>query len=192
MKKLLPFILLIFIPYLVSGQYKNTIYGTYSLSKPSPLYHKPLEGVPSRYPMLSHSVGIRYVIKSPKAIGFETGIEYSRYQFTIRDHRIDYHHETANLVTLPLYVNVTFLKFFYINGGLLIDSEFGKQQHAIQNQSGIGFGAGLGARLNYRKVSFFINPSVESHAFIPFKKQKASTRQSIFNHGWRAGIGYTF
>lgn len=192
MKNLLSLILVILSPLLVNAQYKSTLYASYALTKPEPLYHKSIEGVSGRSPIMSHSFGIRYLIKGPKALGFETGIEYSRFQFRRTHPLIEYHHETANLITIPLFVNVTFLKYFYVNGGLLIDSEFGKQQHQIQKQSGLGFGAGLGARFSHRNLSFFINPSLASHAFLPFTKQNASVRQNIFTHGWRAGIGYTF
>ncbi len=179
----------------VNAQQNHTLFATYSISGSTPLYHKRLEGGGSYKAATSHSFGVRHIIKGSRMIGLETGLEFARYQFDARVSPLPlpevYARQTVSMISIPVYANLTFMKYLFVNGGLLVDAEFDKQKNSIDKQSGIGFGLGLGARYTHQKLAVFINPFLERHAFVPFQKERG-TRQSIINSGIRVGVGYSF
>lgn len=170
---------------------------TYALSNPEPVYNGNVDGGAGYKPKASNSFGIRYLMKSAKIITLESGIEYSNYHFkldyvddpgiTIPDNR-----QTINIVSIPVYANLTFLKYLFINGGLLIDCEISRKQSTINKQSGIGFGLGAGLKYKYKNVAIFINPFLQRHAFFRPEDSQLLSGRSIINSGGRLGIGYSF
>jgi hypothetical protein len=179
------------------AQQANTLFFTYTRSNPEPVYNGSVDGGAGYRPVTSNSFGLRYLMKSTKVITLETGIDYSLYHF-----KLDYVDnpgivipdvkQTIKLFSVPVYAHLTFLKYFFVNGGLLIDSEIKKQKSDIDRQSGIGFGLGIGLKYHYKKANIFVNPFLERHAFWAFRKPAQGTRQSLLNSGGRIGIGYSF
>ncbi|MCE7067096.1 hypothetical protein [Dyadobacter sp. CY326] len=197
MKKYLLLILLAMLSGEVFCQNANTLFVTYSRSKPQPVYNKDVDGGAGYKAVASNAFGIRYLMKSSKIITFETGIDYSSFDFKL-DH-VDMPNivipditQSIEVVSIPVYAHLTFLKYFFVNGGLLTDIEIDKKNTDIDEQTGIGFGLGAGVSYNYKKVSFFINPFFERHGLIGLGKQESGVRQSIINPGGRIGIGYAF
>jgi len=178
------------------AQNSNTLFLTYALSNPEPMYNRALDGGAGYRPLASGSFGLRYYVKSSKIVTLETGIEYSQFHF-----KLDYvdnpytvipdKKQTTRLISIPVYAHLTFLKYFFLNGGLLIDTEINKQKNDIDKQSGLGLGLGIGLKYHYNKINIFINPFLERHAFLGFDNSPG-TRQSIINPGGRVGLGYSF
>lgn len=179
------------------AQNNNTLFLTYALSNPQPVFNGNVAGGAGYKPVASNSFGLRYLIKSPKIITLETGIEYSNYHF-----KLDYvddpgipipdNKQTTNLISIPLYAHLTFLKYFFINGGLLIDCEISRKQSTINKQSGVGLGLGAGIKYKYKNVAIFVNPFLERHAFLRPENMQLLSGRSTINPGGRVGIGYSF
>ena len=196
MRNLFTILTFIFISHSLFAQNKGGLFFTYSLSSALPAYNRSgMDGGPGYDGKQSSTIGLHYIIKSNKLVAFETGIEYGNYKFTIKPAFYPGIDQTAKpskaeLITIPVYANITFLKYAFINGGALIDIEINKQ-NTIQNQSGIGFGLGLGGKYNFNKIDIFVNPFLQRHAFISLE-EKNDNRLSLINPGVRVGIGYTF
>jgi hypothetical protein len=179
------------------AQNNNTLFLTYALSNPEPVYNGIIDGGAGYRPVASSSFGIRYHLKSNKIITLETGIEYSDYHF-----KLDYVDnpgveipdvkQSIKLISIPVYAHLTFLKYLFINGGALIDTEVNKKNNGINRQSGIGFGLGTGIKYRFKNVAIFVNPSIERHALIATGGSNQGSRRSTINAGGRVGIGYSF
>ncbi|MCF0056003.1 hypothetical protein [Dyadobacter sp. CY356] len=179
------------------AQNKNTLFLTYALSNPEPIYNGHIDGGAGYRPVASNSFGIRYHLKSNKIITLETGIEYSDYKF-----KLDYVDnpgvvipdvtQSIKLISIPVYAHLTFLKYLFINGGALIDTEINRKNNDINKQSGIGFGLGAGLKYRFKNVAIFVNPLIERHAFIATGGSDHGSRRSTINAGGRVGIGYSF
>jgi hypothetical protein len=177
------------------AQNPNTLFLTYALSNPEPVYNRSLDGGAGYRAVASNSFGLRYYAKSSKIVTLETGVDYSQFHF-----KLDYvdnpntvipdKQQTAKLISIPVYAHLTFLKYLFINGGVLIDTEI-KHKNNIDKQSGLGFGLGVGLKYHYNKINIFINPFLERHAFLGFNNSPG-TRQSMINPGGRVGLGYSF
>lgn len=181
------------------AQRPSSISLTYSLSGPNQIHM--LEEL-VHYPQLtdykystSHSFGIRYLLKSKKAVTLETGLEFVRFT-SQREINPDYPNtlfmmialpapRICDIITVPIYANIAFWKYFFFNGGVLMDINANKEH---QQHSGLGTGFGLGAQYNYKKINFFLNPFLKSHSLITFKNDP----HTITNISVKAGIGYTF
>ncbi|MBE9463426.1 hypothetical protein ACFP1I_29105 [Dyadobacter subterraneus] len=177
------------------AQNSHTLFLTYALSNPEPVYNGHVDGGAGYKPEASNSFGIRYLMKSTKIVTLETGIEYSNYHFKldyVDDPRINipYIQKTAKLISIPVYAHLTFLRYFFINGGAIVDTEINKKENEINKQSGIGFGLGAGLKFKFKHVAIFANSFFERHALIGSSQQ--GTRRSLINSGGRLGIGYSF
>lgn len=196
MRNLFTILTFIFTSHALLAQNKGGLFFTYSLSSALPAYNRSgMDGGPGYDGKQSSSIGLRYIVKSNKPVAFETGIEYGNYKFNIESEFYPGTEQTtrsskAELITIPVYANLTFLKYAFINGGALIDIEINKQ-NTIQKQSGIGFGLGLGGKYNFNKISIFVNPFLQRHAFLSLEG-KNDNRLSLVNPGVRVGMGYTF
>ncbi len=190
MKYVFLFTFLFTVPQYVNAQPKRSLFATYSISTPEPFYHKQLNSGRSYRPLTSHSFGLRYIVKGGKAIALETGLELARLHFRTLRFPIE---SQVHIINVPVYANITFLEYLFVNGGLLFDAEIKGENAFFDRQTGIGFGLGPGARYSYRNISVFVNPSAERHGFIPLtRKRYEEVRQSLFNPGVKMGIGYSF
>ncbi|MCF2494754.1 MULTISPECIES: hypothetical protein [Dyadobacter] len=179
------------------GQNANAIFVSYSRSKPEPVYNRNVDGGGGYKAIASNTFGIRYFIKSSKIITLETGIDYSSFNF-----KVDYVGmpnvvipdiiESLKLISVPVYAHLTFLKYIFVNGGLLLDAQINPKDIAIDRQTGIGLGLGVGLKYDYKHIAIFINPFVERHGLFSLDNQESGVRQSIMNPGGRIGIGYSF
>ncbi|TKT89408.1 hypothetical protein [Dyadobacter frigoris] len=197
MKNLFLFSVILLLNFTCFAQNSNTLFLTYALSNPEPVYNKSVDGGAGYRPVASSSFGVRYHMKSTKIITLETGIDYAIYHFKLDyvdnpDVVIPDIKQTIKLISIPVYAHLTFLRYFFINGGLLIDTEIKRQQASINKQSGIGLGLGAGLKYKYRNVAIFVNPFLERHAYLNFGDSRQGARQSMINPGGRVGIGYSF
>ena len=175
---------------------KNRISVFYGFTGNELLRNEDLVGGPSYDGKGSDIFGINYQRALNKDISLETGLEYSKNKIGITPSfypGIDLtpRQEDIELITIPVYVKFTFFKYFFVNGGTLIDFEINREDYlSTDEQSGIGFGAGIGGQYTFRNFTFYINPLLRYHALIPFHKE--NYQQHLTEAGIKFGLGYNF
>ena len=161
-----------------------------------------LDGAPSYNGKGSTIFGVTYQRTIYKSLSLETGLEYSKNEIEITpvyypelhmypSKNIVTQEVNVHMITIPVYANYTFLKYFYANAGVLIDFEINRGDYPkTDDQSGIGFGAGIGAQYTYQNFTLFANPMIRYHAVIP--NEKENHHQHITESGIKIGIAYNF
>jgi len=140
--------------------------------------------------------GVRYIRTTTGKISLETGLEYSRYQFSISPAfhpGIDMtaRKENVELISVPLFANYSFAKYLFVNGGLIADFQLNKKTtDAVDRQSGVGLGIGFGGKYDFRAITLSINPYLQQHSIIPIEKSRNQER--LLEAGIRFGVGYRF
>ncbi|GAA4847199.1 hypothetical protein GCM10023331_34920 [Algivirga pacifica] len=115
-----------------------------------------------------------------------------RYQYgvvditEIGDSYYQHKEETFQLMSIPLQVEKSFWKYFFVHGGPSIDWQMTKSR--FDQQSGIGMGIGLGASYRLNNFSFFINPRFKMNALIPFREKPY--KHNLTELGLQFGLGY--
>ncbi|WP_423128172.1 hypothetical protein [Gaoshiqia sp. Z1-71] len=154
-----------------------------------------LDGAAGYHGKSSYLIGLNYQKALVSSLWFETGLEYSRNKIEITpapNPEIDLtaRQTTAELLTIPAYGNLSFLKYFFVNGGLLLDFDIKLPEQSIDSQTGIGFGFGIGGEINIKQLHFFANAFLKNHAVIAFDKER--NQQHLVEDGLKFGIGYSF
>ncbi|MDR2027047.1 MAG: hypothetical protein LBQ01_05730 [Prevotellaceae bacterium] len=139
-----------------------------------------------------YTVGINYIRGLNKWLELETGLEYSRHSIRVtpdiypgmevfmRTEKVG-----LGLLNVPATLRANFLKYFFINGGLLLDLDVSDNIY-IENQTGIGGIAGLGVNYDFDfGLSVFLNPYIKAHSWI-----YVGERQKILEKGFRLGVTY--
>ncbi|PIQ22758.1 MAG: hypothetical protein COW65_01280 [Cytophagales bacterium CG18_big_fil_WC_8_21_14_2_50_42_9] len=137
-----------------------------------------------------NEVGIRYLRQITGKLYLETGLTYLSMQLKIKPAPmgipLESRYEDLSIISVPVYANCSLGKYFFVNGGPIID--FQTTENSIDSQSGIGYSLGLGGKYDLNKFSLFINPNLKKHAVIPFKKE--SYQQRLTEIGIQAGLGF--
>ncbi|MCE7042551.1 hypothetical protein [Dyadobacter sp. CY312] len=178
----------------IFAQNAGKLMATYAYSAALPVYNRNVVGGADFESKGSSAFGMRYILKSKKAITFETGLEYARHKYVISSNLppnipATSREEKVELLSVPVYAHLNFLKYLFVHGGALVDVELNKK-NSIDKQSGIGLGLGLGGQINIKRISFVINPFLQRHAFVSFPDD-TGTRQSLLNTGVRVGLAYS-
>lgn len=124
-------------------------------------------------------------------LDWETGVEVSRHRIEVvpnlpPQYDVGTRMEKAALITLPLTLKAGFLKYFFVSGGIILDLE---ASHSSPIDSQTGFGAGLGAGVQYHfrsGLSLFVNPYVRGHALLPLMGDR--NHQKLWDNGVRLGM----
>ena len=138
------------------------------------------------------TLGINYIHPLNKWLETETGIEYSKHNIIIKPNLppdMDNSQRKANfsLVNIPVTLRANFLKYFFINGGLILGID--GSNSPIDNQTGIGGLLGLSVKYDFNNgISVFVNPYTKIHSLIPFVD--TDYHQRIWENGIRIGITY--
>lgn len=77
----------------------------------------------------------------------------------------------------------------FVNGGPDIDFQV-KGETEMDNQSGVGFRLGVGARLRFGPWMLSVAPAVKNYALLAFKGKRY--RQRLVTGGAAVGFGYCF
>lgn len=150
-------------------------------------------GGPSYNSDYFYTLGINYVYPLNKWLEAETGIEYSSHNIVIQPNlppNMDNSPRKANLtlINIPATLRANFLKYFFINGGLIVDID-GSTNSPIDNQTGIGAMLGFSIKYDFDfGISAFVNPYTKIHSLIPL--QNWQYHQRIWENGIRIGITY--
>ena len=202
MKQLFTVIVILFIGSQILAQNTNRINLFYGFASNELIRNVDLDGAPSYKGKGSTIIGVTYQRTLYKSLSLETGLEYSKNKIEITPiYYPEIHMYTSknivtqkvsvNMITIPIYANYTFLKYFYANAGVLIDFEINRDDYPkTSEQSGIGFGAGIGGQYTFQNFTLFINPMIRFHAVIA--NEKENYHQHITESGMKIGIAYNF
>ncbi len=155
---------------------------------------KELDGAASYGRDYFYTVGINYLRPINKWLEVETGIEYSKHHIIIRPMGIpgiDNTMQKADFsqINIPVTLRANFLKYFFINGGLIIDFD-ASTDSPIDSQTGIGALAGIAVKYDCKNgMSAFVNPYTKLHSLVPLSNSQ--TQQRILETGIRIGVTYT-
>lgn len=184
-----------------TAQKTNRVSFFYGISG-NALLNSGLDGAPSYDGKGSTIFGLTYQRFLSNSLSLETGVEFSNnkieiipaympelYKYITKT--IVERHVNIKMITIPVYANYTFLKYFYANAGILIDFEIDRAEYPkTDDQSGLGFGAGIGAQYTYQNFTLFVNPLIRYHAVIP--NEKENHQQHLTETGVKFGLGYNF
>ena len=139
-----------------------------------------------------YTLGINYVFPCNHWLDIESGLEYSEHTILITPAPtgtpVFQHQENFSLLNIPVTARLNFLKYFFINGGVMIDID-ASTSSPIDSQTGLGGMLGIAAKYNFKfGMSVFVNPYTKSHALIPFSSGKYPQR--LMETGIRFGIEY--
>lgn len=131
-----------------------------------------LEGAPSYWGRNSFGVDFIYQRQINKKLWFESGLVYSLQGITVMPNLPPDEHALQrdvnfSLLTIPLFLKVDLMKFFILNGGLLLTSDL-SLSNPLGNSSGIGIGFGAGFQYKFKNdIILFVNPNIKLHAIVP-------------------------
>lgn len=151
-----------------------------------------LVGAPSYDSDYFYTLGVTYVHPINGWLDAETGVEYSTHSIVIHpnlppDMDRSPRKEKFNLITVPLTLRANFWKYFFVNGGLILD--FGGSKSPIDDQTGLGGLLGVALKYDFASgFSVFANPYSKIHALIPFTSNNYQER--IWENGVRVGVTY--
>lgn len=143
------------------------------------------------------AIGVNYIHELNNWLDLETGLEYSKHNLISRSAFTGEPgsppvHMDFKLITVPITVKANFWKYFFANGGLLIDIDVtGNGDYNIDEQTGIGFIMGIGGQYNFKSgLSVYVNPYFKLHTLLPFMPEKYHDR--VWESGIRLGVTYSF
>lgn len=175
----------------VMGQ-NNTISGYAGYAKSSFIRHVSLDGDAEYDNSNSYEYGIKYSRTISDKISIETGLNYFSTDVKITPaftgEPVPPRHETLQVTSVPLFLNISLNKTFYINGGPIFS--FQNNETSIDSQSGIGYGIGVGGQYALNNIIFYINPNFKRNTILPFKTGQYYLRLTHFNID--IGLGYRF
>jgi len=143
-----------------------------------------------------YTIGINYLYKLNNTFDVETGIEYSNHKIIVKsmvlpdmDAYSSNYSANLSLVNIPITLRVNFLKYFFVNGGLLFEMDAGTSS-PIDGQTGIGSVLGLGIKCDFKSgLSVFANPYLKAHSLVPFTS--GDNHQRVMESGFRFGLMYS-
>jgi hypothetical protein len=139
----------------------------------------------------SYAFGLTYIRSINKLIDIETGVEYESFDASVHSVFDYYKRSRTTLLDIPVGVRVNFLKYCYVNGGLLFDLDISTDS-PIHIQTGFGSMLGFGAKYDFPTgISIFINPYVKFHSMLPYLIYKSGD-QHILESALKLGVTYHF
>ncbi|MBB3186371.1 outer membrane beta-barrel protein [Microbacter margulisiae] len=137
---------------------------------------------------------LSYIRFLNRNLAIETGVNYSENEVRMTYFPTGVLHSEnirIKMISIPVWANFSFLKYWFINAGPLVDFEIKHSpSQSTQDQSGIGLGIGVGAKYKLGRITFKINPFIQEHAVVPFLKKQFN--EKLIENGVKIGIGYSF
>ena len=168
---------------------KGKIGLTYSFNGGTTVMQPALEGSASHDVTDATAIGIIYLKPLNNWLELETGITYSLCKITTTSAptpEVNTYKSNLSLIDIPVGLRAVFLKYFFVNGALLLDTEL-TNNSSVSSQTGIGMMAGVGIKYDFRfGGSLFFNPYGKIHSLVPFGGWKHHDR--ILESGWKFGI----
>jgi hypothetical protein len=186
-------------PYILSGQDMGTKQGGKigisfsSFGSNDVVRLQELDGAASYEGDYFYTAGVHYIWAVNRWLDAETGIEISKHQITgvpNVPHQLPVIPTPARFAVLqiPVTLQARFLKYFFINGGLFLEWDGGKNKD-FDSQTGIGTMMGFGMKYEFISgFAIFVNPYGKIHSLIPFKDR--NNHQRIVESGLRLGVTF--
>lgn len=160
------------------------------------------EGIGSHENDNSYEIGLRYLRKMSKNFSVETGINFFKAKVSFinpesMQGEVSAVYKRANLrlISIPIYANYSFGKYFYINGGSSLDFQIGQEDFRAP-RSGLGFSVGAGAKYSFNNFVIYVSPNFKINTLVRFKKEVCyygcSGDQRLIQRGFQVGVGYKF
>ncbi len=151
-----------------------------------------LEGAASHYGRGFYGAGFHYFKSLNSWLDFETSIDFGYHKISIEPAFIGITVEPIRdeifLTSLPFKLRAIFLKFFFVNAGVLIDWDFFTSQY-LDNQTGFGATLGIGAAFRFKSgVGLFVTPNLKAHSLIPFSLDEYHER--LLESSFQFGVSY--
>lgn len=139
-----------------------------------------------------YTLGLTYIRGLNKWLAIETGLEYSRHNIGIvpnimpgENMFMKTQKTEMNLLNVPVTLRAKFLKYFFVNAGVLIDIDVSNSIY-FENQTGFGGIVGVGVNYDFDfGLSVFLNPYIKAHSWID-----VGTQQKVLEKGFRLGVAY--
>lgn len=143
-----------------------------------------------------NSLGVTYIRPINSRFDLEAGVEYSRFKYRFTNASLgpdapEPYIVNTSIVGIPVTARLNFLRYFFINAGLLLDVDVSADKsNTMDSQSGIGVVIGVGAKYDFRNapVGIFVNPYYKHHTILPFSMGKYHLRTD--EAGFRLGVVY--
>lgn len=192
LKKLLLPLFFVFFSLSAFAQTQNEVRVYYGFTNSDLLRSDDLDGAGSYEIDSSYEFGFRYLLEVTDNLALETGLNYWRGDVLITSAPMPEQttrSEELQTTSIPIFANYTFLDYFFVNGGPVMDFQ-GSESESIDPQSGIGVGFGLGAQYALNNFNFYINPNFRRYGVIPFEEK--NFHQKLTTFGVQFGVGYKF
>ena len=136
-----------------------------------------------------YTLGINYIHPINHRFDFETGLELSDFKINALPGGVLYSSDQSGLntpirnfelISIPFSIRTNLSKYFYVNGGILLDLDFSnltkstdttfEDSNFIPNsQTGIGAFAGLGLKYDFKPGwEITLNPFAKIHSVVSF------------------------
>jgi len=143
----------------------------------------------------SRSFGIGYEHTFTKWLTLQTGVmsadDKLLFSYIVGGKGTFYENEEIKLITVPVIARINFLRYLFVDGGLLFDFQTNTPEVSnTQKQTGVGFEIGLGARYSWKHLSIFINPYAQYHAVDTYRHTVNTF--NLYDGGYKFGLGYNF
>ena len=152
-----------------------------------------LVGAPSYSGAGFYTLGLSYALPISKRFDFETGLSFSKHTLEVQpnlppDMDDTPYETTLHLFTVPLTVRLNLGRFFFLNGGAMLNMDTGLS-NPVDNQSGIGAMLGFGLGYEFHSgISFYINPYMKAHGLLPFVPDQYN--HHLMETGIQFGVSY--
>jgi Outer membrane protein beta-barrel domain len=189
MKFKLILLLLIAFSIHASSQTKNDISVLYGFSTTSVDIHNVI-GDYGYNDNTGYLFGVRYTRTINKFLSIETGLQYQddKVRLDVIEGGLGevYSNGEVKTLSVPLMAKFTFFKYFFADGGLLLDKQTNyTNDDVINNQSGLGGELGVGAKFTLSHVTLFVNPYLRQY-------NVTSSRNNLYESGFKFGLGFGF
>ena len=131
--------------------------------------------------------GLSYTREINKIFSIETGLLYSlnKVQLSTIGPAGGVYNQNLNMLSVPVYGKLTFLKYLYGQFGISFDHQTNySYDHIVDNQSGVGLELGLGGKYDFGPLAVFVNPYFANHRFYG--------HNNLMEAGLKFGLGYNF
>jgi len=134
--------------------------------------------------------GLAYTRKLIGGLSLETGLSVIDDHLQLNSINPGFGRMTTNgeakIISVPVYAKLTFLKYLYVDGGFTFDKQTNySTDGAIDDQSGLGAGFGIGGQVTLGPVSLFVNPYFHTCVI-------TRTQNNLIETGFKFGAGYNF
>jgi len=139
-------------------------------------------------------VGITCQFPLTARFDVETGLEYSKHTVEIHPNLPPGYDDTPykstfKFVSIPVTLKMNFLKYFFVNGGCLLDIDTHSSESSIDNQTGLGVILGVGVKYDFKfGGTLFANPYLKCHSLVHFLPD--NHHEKLVESGIRFGVTY--